>query len=136
MSEPVKRILFVDDERTICKIMVSRLKKSNFDVMAVESGAEMLEKAKDVKPDLVILDHLMPGMTGLEACHKLKMNQETKEIPVIMFTGHHKVAFEEECLNAGAVGVIYKPDVGGLLQLAKDVFAGREVDPAVEEEDL
>ncbi|HID28286.1 MAG TPA: response regulator [Methanosarcinales archaeon] len=81
-----KKILVVDDEPEYVELVKLVLEKEGFFVSEAYSGEECLDKIKEEKPDLVILDILMPGMDGQQVCKVLKENKETKLIPVVMLT--------------------------------------------------
>ncbi|HAH20773.1 MAG: hypothetical protein A2Y00_02780 [Omnitrophica WOR_2 bacterium GWF2_43_52] len=83
----VKKILVVDDEENIRKLIETRLKANQYNVITASNGAEALEKAESEAPDLILLDIMMPELDGLEVLRKLKSKFETSSIPVIMLTG-------------------------------------------------
>jgi len=108
MSGPEK-ILIADDEETV-RSLVKRLLNKEYTVLEADNGEEAVKVAVNQKPDLILMDILMPKMDGLTACYAIKRNQATKEIPVIMLTA---VDYE---LNRklsqdvmGAQGYITKP---------------------------
>ncbi len=108
MSGP-KRILIADDEEAV-RSLVKRLLGKNYKVIEADDGEEAVKVAVNQKPDLILMDILMPKMDGLTACYAIKRNQATKEIPVVMLTA---VDYE---LNRklsqdvmGAQGYITKP---------------------------
>ena len=82
-----KRILVVDDNRSIVKALELVLKQEGFHVQTAFDGVAALESINQDKPDLIILDIVMPLMNGYEVCRRLSLNPETKNIPVIMLTG-------------------------------------------------
>ncbi|MBU3758499.1 MAG: response regulator [Candidatus Omnitrophica bacterium] len=125
-----KKILFVDDEPMISKIMVSRLKAKKYDVESAASGLEALEKAKTAKPDLILLDILMPGLDGYEVCRRLKEDPLTCLIPVIMFTACQDEEFIRKALQNGAEDVINKPFVAELLEAIQNVFEHKNEEDA------
>ncbi|MFH1836904.1 MAG: response regulator [Candidatus Omnitrophota bacterium] len=104
-----KKILVVDDEPHIIMMVKSRLAANGFDVVTANSGLEGFEIAKKERPDLIILDILMPEMTGLEALEKIKSTEETKNIPVIMFTAKGQSDDIEKAQEGGAADYIVKP---------------------------
>ncbi|MFQ5951841.1 MAG: PleD family two-component system response regulator [Candidatus Omnitrophota bacterium] len=104
-----ERILVVDDEPHTVKMVESRLRANGFDVITAQNGAEGLEKARAESPDLILLDIIMPEMNGHETLSKLKESEETKSIPVIMFTSKGQVEDVEKASYAGAVDYIVKP---------------------------
>ncbi len=81
-----KRILAVDDQRHIARLMEVTLARAGYDVMVAHDGPEALVKARENVPDLVILDVMMPGIDGFEVLRRLKADPATEPIPVIMLT--------------------------------------------------
>jgi two-component system alkaline phosphatase synthesis response regulator PhoP len=81
----VKRILIADDEETV-RSLVKRLLGKNCKVLEAENGEEAVKVAVNEKPDLILMDILMPKMDGLTACYAIKRNPATKGIPVVMLT--------------------------------------------------
>ena len=81
-----KKILVVDDEPDAVGLLSIRLKSNGYDVISALDGKSCLKKAVEEKPDLIILDILMPKINGFEVCKRLKERDETKDIPVIMLT--------------------------------------------------
>ncbi len=81
------RILIVDDQREIIEIIRHRLGNSGWQIIAASNGQEGLEKAISEKPDLILLDTMMPIMNGHQMLAQLRKAPETKDIPVIMCTG-------------------------------------------------
>ena len=122
-----KKILFVDDEALIVLLMKRRLEHGGYTVITAESGQEALTKAKKEKPDLCVMDHTMPKMTGLEFCRLIKNDADLKLIPVIIYTANTESGLEAQCIAAGATGVITKPLVAELLGLIKRVLAGEKI---------
>ena len=101
-------ILVVDDEDLIQDLLSVILADLGV-VELASSGAEALEKVKNKKPDLIILDVLMPTMDGYEVCRSLKANEETCDIPVVFLTASNTNEDEERGLGIGAVDFIRKP---------------------------
>ncbi|MBU1147493.1 MAG: response regulator [Candidatus Omnitrophica bacterium] len=115
-----KRILLVDDESDIVALTKNRLEANNYEVITAQSGKEALEKAKNHKPDLVLLDIIMHDMDGYEVCKKLKAGEETQDISVVFFTASSSSDLEKKCREIGAAGFIQKPyEPGELLELVK-----------------
>ena len=106
----------------ISKIMQSRLKANHFDVEIASNGQEAIDKAKTCKPDLILLDILMPVMDGYEVCRRLKSDPVTCLIPVIMFTACQDEEFVRKAMKTGAEDVINKPFVAELLEAIHKVF--------------
>jgi len=82
----LSKILVADDESSIRELTKMILEDAGYKVVTAESGIEAVEKASVERPDLVLLDMIMPGMGGLETCKILKSDPKTREIPVTMFT--------------------------------------------------
>ena len=115
------KILLVDDERDIIDVTKTRLEAKGFKVICAYDGLSAIDKAKNEKPDLVLLDLFMPVMHGYEVCKKIKENAETKDIPVILFSaGLCKDSCPKEAKNVGAADFIAKPfDPGELIDKIK-----------------
>src|SRR5689334_8783141 len=103
-----KRILVVDDEPEN-RAALEDIFKDEFDVTLAKDGLEALEIIPDVKPDLVVLDILMPRLDGLQTCHRLRQKEETKNIPVIFLTSKNEPQTEVFGLDLGADDFIPKP---------------------------
>lgn len=82
----VKKILAVDDEPSIAELVHAVLTEAGFSVTTASSGEEALEKLKTLKPDLVLLDMMMPGMSGRETCEKIRSNPRTAGVKVAFLT--------------------------------------------------
>ena len=105
-----KKVLVVDDEPQIVLLVSGRLKANGFEVIEASNGEEGLRKAKSERPDLILLDIMMPGMDGYEVCAALKSDQRYKDIPIILFTAKageeaQRVGLED----CGANGYVTKP---------------------------
>jgi len=103
------KILVVDDEIQLIELVQIRLEADGYEVITANDGEEGLEKAKSEKPDLILLDVMMPKMDGYQACSLLKNDEQTKNIPVILFTGKAQEDFEDVGKKAGADAFITKP---------------------------
>lgn len=105
-----EKILIAEDEKDIQKVIKITLKfKGGFDVKFANNGFEVLEMVKAEKPDLIILDVMMPGMDGYETCRNLKSNAGTADIPVVFLTAKAQEKEIEEGLRLGAIDYIRKP---------------------------
>lgn len=105
----MQRVLVVDDEPHICRLLQVNLEITDFEVLTAQNGKEAIEIAKKKKPDVILLDILMPGMNGIEVCSILKTNPRTKNIPVFMLTALSRIGDMEDAFKAGADGYITKP---------------------------
>lgn len=103
------RILVVDDVATNRIVMKVKLAAACYTVEQADSGAEALRAARTTKPDLILLDVLMPDMSGLEVCHALKSDPETADIPVVLITALSDHTAKMEGLEAGADDFLTKP---------------------------
>lgn len=102
------RILIVDDTPDMLAI-VGRMLGSQYRTLTADNGRAALEIATTERPDLILLDVMMPGMTGFEVCRELRARAETKDIPVIFLTALGEVRDEKAGFDAGAVDYITKP---------------------------
>ena len=106
----LRKVLFVDDDKEMHPLIQKGLKSIyNIESLICSSGKEALEKLSGFNPDLVILDVMMPELSGTEILTKLKEKKETKNIPVIFFTAKEKIVELEELLGMGPIGLILKP---------------------------
>ncbi|MDO8302617.1 MAG: response regulator [Sedimentisphaerales bacterium] len=81
-----KKVLVVDDEIHIVHVVSIKLRNNGYEVITAENGAEAFKLACEEKPDVIVTDFQMPGMTGLEMIEALRQRQDTSEVPVIMLT--------------------------------------------------
>jgi two-component system, OmpR family, alkaline phosphatase synthesis response regulator PhoP len=113
-----KTILVVDDEWTITSALVVLLKGAGYDVEAVKSGEEAIKQLSNQKPDLMILDVMMPGLDGYEVCRQVR--QEAKYIPILMLTAKDELWEKVVGLELGADVYMTKPfESGELLSQVK-----------------
>lgn len=103
------RILLVDDEEDILTVLKTRLEKNDYEVSTAQDGLEALNKVRKEKPDLIILDIMLPKMDGFKVCSHLKLDSSFKDIPIIMFTA--KTQSQDVMLSQqiGADAYIVKP---------------------------
>ncbi|MDD5729819.1 MAG: response regulator [Candidatus Omnitrophica bacterium] len=106
------KILVIDDEPNIVKVVESRLKANGYEIISASNGKDGLQKAKEAKPDLILLDISMPEMNGHEVLKKLREDEITKSIPVIMLTGKTETEdVVKSVRDGGALDYILKPFV-------------------------
>lgn len=103
------RVLVVDDLEPNVKLLEAKLRAEYFDVLSALSGQEAVDKARAEKPDIILLDVMMPGMDGFEACKILKSDPETAHIPIVMVTALDQQADRVVGLQAGADDFLTKP---------------------------
>jgi signal transduction histidine kinase len=103
------RILVVDDSRTSVELLSTKLLADGYEVEKALNGMEALEKVKTFHPDLILLDIMMPGMDGYAVCKRLKANDETRYIPVVMLTARTELEDKMMGLELGAEDYMTKP---------------------------
>jgi pilus assembly protein CpaE len=104
-----EKILVVDDEIDSLKLIGLMLQRQGYEITAASSGAQALSKSVGEKPDLIILDVMMPDMDGYEVCKRLRANPATQGIPIIMFTAKSLVDDKVAGFEAGADDYLTKP---------------------------
>ena len=123
MIKSETRILIVDDRERTVRTMRRLLMQEGYQVITALDGLAGLEKARQIRPDLVILDVMMPGLDGYEVCRRLHLDPETTHIPVILLTGvgrvdtpavkgaalRTRVQQQEKGFDSGAVEFLTKP---------------------------
>jgi two-component system alkaline phosphatase synthesis response regulator PhoP len=109
MIKGLPKVLVVDDEQDILELIRHSLAKEGFEVHVAANGAQAIEQARKVKPEIIIMDVMMPVMDGMEACRQLKDNPDTKNIPVIFLTARSEEFAELAGFEAGADDYIAKP---------------------------
>ena len=110
MSEGAKqRVLVVDDEPSIAKILRKQLEVAGFEVAVAVDGAEGLVKVREFRPELIVLDVMLPKLSGHQVCATLKQDAELKTIPVLMLTAKAQRKDQDEGLQSGADAFLTKP---------------------------
>ncbi len=110
------RILVVDDERLICELVESLFQEqAGIQVEVASSGAEALERASRNRPDLILLDVVLPGLSGLAICQLLRMRPALRDVPIYMLTARARAGDHADSARAGATGHIEKPFRGNEL---------------------
>ncbi len=104
-----ERILVVEDEESILDVLTQALKRQGYEVYSALDGDKALDLASLLKPDIVILDIMLPEMDGWEVCRRLKSSPETLKIPIIMLTARREEKDVVEGLNIGADDYVKKP---------------------------
>lgn len=103
------KILVVEDDAVQIEMIKKHLEASGYSLVIARNGQEGIKAAQVEKPDLILMDMIMPGMHGLEAVIKLKENPLTTMIPIIALTIMSSPKFVQECYRAGIIGYIKKP---------------------------
>ena len=118
------RLLVVDDEPSIAKIVRKPLEVAGYDVNVAVDGLEGLTKARETTPELIVLDVMLPKMNGTEVCTTLKGDPKTKHIPILMLTAKAQRTDKEIGLQAGADAFLTKPfQLEELLEKIKALLA-------------
>lgn len=102
-------ILVVDDEQDLLDLIEYNLKKEGYRVLRADNGQSAIQIARDEKPNLVLLDIMMPQMDGIEVCDRMREDADLKHIPIIFLTARSDEKTEVEGLNKGADDFITKP---------------------------
>lgn len=105
----MKTVLIVDDSSTQREMIALLLQSHNFAVWMAKDGADALERAQQISPDLILLDVLMPEMNGYEACRKLKEHPLTKDIPVVICSSKTSPIDHHWGKKLGAAAYVDKP---------------------------
>lgn len=111
----IKNILVVDDSPTEVHVLREMLSKNGYTVSSVSSGEEAVAKAASEKPDLILMDVVMPGMSGFEATRAITKNPATASIPVIICTTKGQETDKAWGLRQGAKDYIVKPVIEKIL---------------------
>ncbi|MGN6370102.1 MAG: response regulator [Phycisphaerae bacterium] len=106
---PTSTILVVDDNQQNVELMQAYLETLNCTVHVAVDGVDALEKVPKVNPDLILLDIMMPRMSGFEVCRRLKANPETREIPILMVTALNELGDIERGVESGTDDFLTKP---------------------------
>ena len=120
---PIKTVLIVDDSPTERHILSQFLLAGGYEVSTAESGEEGIARARQIKPDLILMDVVMPGTNGFQATRALSKDEATKDIPVIICTTKSQQTDKVWGLRQGAQDYITKP-VDGPALLAKIAALG------------
>ena len=105
----MKKVLVVDDEVFIRKMIAARLKMADVAVIEAENGMEAMDKAADERPDLIVMDVMMPKMDGFQACEGIRSNPEISGIPILMLTARGEMMDMERAMALGIIEYIAKP---------------------------
>lgn len=123
-----KKILVVDDEKDIVEMLKYNLEKEGYSVISALNGIRALEQARENKPDLILLDIMMPEMDGWEVCKQLMKDERTSTIPVIFLTAKGSEVDEVVGLELGADDYIIKPiSIRKLIARVKTALRRKEI---------
>jgi len=120
-----KKVMVVDDEPYIARVIKFKLEQEGYTVVSANDGITGLEKIRQEKPQLVLLDVMMPGLSGYEVCQKIKADAELAGIPVVFLTAKGQERDREQGLAIGASDYITKPfSPNRLLELVRTMIGG------------
>ena len=105
------KILLIDDDESLVTVFSTALKREGFDVVSDGTGEGGLEKAKNEKPDLVLLDQVLPDTSGNEVLKSLKTEDATKNIPIVMLSNFSQEELVKQAIDQGAVDYVFKYQV-------------------------
>jgi len=129
-----EHILAVDDEEDILALLEHHLSREGYTVTCVETGEEALKATRAERPDLMVLDLLLPGVDGLEVCRRLKADPDTASIPIVMLTAKGEEADIVAGLELGADDYITKPFSPRVLTARVRAVLRRHAQPPADEE--
>jgi len=138
------RILIVEDDAALVELLVFNFERDNFEVDSTADGEEALLMARESPPDLVILDWMIEGVSGIEVCRRLRRLPEAANVPIIMLTARGEEADRIRGLETGADDYVTKPfsprelvaRVGAVLRRVRPALAGEQLSYADLEMDL
>lgn len=108
-DNPVGRILIADDNIQNCELLDAYLADEGHEIAMSHDGQQTVDKVNEWKPDLVLLDIMMPKMSGYEVCQRIRRNPETAAIPILMVTALKELGDIEKAIEAGADDFLSKP---------------------------
>lgn len=126
----LRNALLVDDSKSARFMLSKILEKSNLKVDVAESGEEALTYLEKSRPDVIFMDHMMPGLNGLETAQKIIANPKTSHIPIVMCTSNEGQDYVQEVLGKGVAGILPKPATQPLVQSILKRLSGMSVTPA------
>ncbi|MBI5210423.1 MAG: response regulator [Elusimicrobia bacterium] len=109
MSSATYKILIIDDDLVVLETVKAALTHAGFEVETLQNAEGALEKVRDAKPSLVLLDLYMPGVGGWDLCRKLKADPATKSVPVMILSGSNEAVDVVSGIEAGAIDYVTKP---------------------------
>lgn len=123
----MKKVVVIDDEPFILMMIEDKLRNARIEVVTLRSSVNAVEVIRKEKPGLVILDWMMPEISGIEVCRTLKQDSETSDIPIFMLTAKGQDADEQLGLRCGVARYITKPfSPKALLEMVQEVIDSDE----------
>ncbi|HJW32511.1 MAG TPA: hybrid sensor histidine kinase/response regulator [Holophagaceae bacterium] len=134
-APPPQRVLIVDDSATARVMVEGLLKDAGFETLGMGDGASALAAFEGFRPDLVVLDILMPGMDGLEVCRRIRTLEQGRGVPVLFLTGDERPQTQAQAIIAGGDDLVYKPSLQGQLVIrVRSLLRIRQLQVALEQE--
>lgn len=131
------KLLVVEDERSLTDVLVYNLERDGYEVFVAHDGKDGLRKAQTILPDAVILDLMLPGMSGLDVCKELKSSNKTSSIPVLMLTSKSEESDQIVGFAVGADDYVTKPfSTKVLLQRIKALLRRKSLPESVDNDFL
>jgi len=126
------KILVVDDDESLSLVITTALEKEGFATLSSKTGRDALNKAKSDNPDLILLDQVLPDISGNEVLKTLKADDQTKNIPVMMITNFSQEEFVNQAINEGAIDYVfkYKVEVQDIVNKIKNVLKKENSSPS------
>jgi two-component system phosphate regulon response regulator PhoB len=103
------RVLIIEDERALTDVLAYNLQREGYDTVLAHDGQEGLRKAQTLLPDLILLDLMLPGMSGLDVCRELRAGDRTRDIPIVMLTAKAEETDQVVGFKMGADDYVTKP---------------------------
>lgn len=120
-----KKILVVEDEEDMRDLVAVRLEVAGFDVLQAEDGEVGLKMIREQKPNLVVLDLMIPKLDGFEVCRMVKFDDQLKKIPIVILSAMTQQRDREKAIEYGADAYFIKPfDLGLLITKIKELTSG------------
>ncbi len=121
-------LLIVDDSRTAIAVLKKALAPTGYDILSAADGEEGIEMAKLHRPDLILMDIIMPGLNGFQATRILRKDADTQDIPIVIISGNEQATEKFWGLRVGANGFLAKPvDRAELFHLLREHLPNAEV---------
>lgn len=124
-----RRIRIIDDEPGILKVLTRRLELAGYEVFTAADGQEGLSKARAGAPDLILLDLMLPKLSGFDVCATLKQNDRYRGIPIIILTAKGQSQDKQVCREAGADAYLSKAATSGVILEQIEALLGRMLPP-------
>ena len=129
------KMLLVEDDAALAELLIWHFKREDFDVQQTADGEEALLLAKEATPDIVLLDWMVEGLSGIEVCRRLRRMPETANVPIIMLTARGEEEDRVRGLETGADDYVTKPfsprelvaRVGAVLRRVRPALAGEQL---------